>query len=115
MGLILFWVLMGLVVAIVASSKGRSGFAWFLYGVVIWPVALVHAIVMPATAASIETKAMAEGDRRRCPFCAELIKAEAKVCRFCGRELPTAAAGDIAAFLRSASKAHARAAPGGKN
>ncbi len=23
-----------------------------------------------------------------CPFCAELILPEAKVCRFCGRELP---------------------------
>lgn len=29
-----------------------------------------------------------DGDTRKCPFCAELIKAEAKVCRFCGRELP---------------------------
>jgi len=27
---------------------------------------------------------------RVCPFCAETIKAQAKVCRFCGRELPPA-------------------------
>lgn len=27
---------------------------------------------------------------RVCPFCAETIKADAKVCRFCGRELPAA-------------------------
>lgn len=27
------------------------------------------------------------GDSKKCPHCAELIKAEANVCRFCGREV----------------------------
>ena len=26
---------------------------------------------------------------KKCPFCAEIIKVEAKVCKHCGRELPT--------------------------
>jgi len=30
------------------------------------------------------------GDSRKCPFCAELIKREAVVCRFCGRDVPVA-------------------------
>jgi hypothetical protein len=30
----------------------------------------------------------ADGPTRVCPFCAETIKQAAKVCRFCGRDLP---------------------------
>jgi hypothetical protein len=29
-----------------------------------------------------------DGPTKQCPFCAETIKQAAKVCRFCGRELP---------------------------
>ena len=31
---------------------------------------------------------LVEGLTKECPFCAEIIKAKAKVCRFCNRELP---------------------------
>ncbi len=33
-----------------------------------------------------------DGPSKVCPFCAETIKEAAKVCRFCGRELPAGAA-----------------------
>lgn len=33
-----------------------------------------------------------DGRTKRCPFCAETIKQAAKVCRFCGRELPVSPA-----------------------
>lgn len=78
---------MGLVTALVASSKGKHAGLWFIYGFLIWPVALTHAIVSPPNVKQQETAALARGDTRKCPFCAELIKSEAIVCRYCNRDV----------------------------
>lgn len=42
MGVVVFWIVMALVVAVIAGTKGRNGFGWFFYGLAIWPVALAH-------------------------------------------------------------------------
>ena len=89
MEILLLWIVMGVVVAIIASSKGKSGFSWFIYGVIIWPVALVHILVTSATPESIEEKAAAEG-RTPCPHCAELISRKAKICPHCQRDVNSA-------------------------
>ncbi len=43
------------------------------------PFAFIHALFLKETAMAI--------GRTKCPFCAEVIRVEAKVCRFCGRDL----------------------------
>jgi hypothetical protein len=64
----LFWFVMALVVAVIASTKGRSGFGWFFYGLLIWPVALAHVAFIrrldaPAPAAEARADAPAEPDQ----------------------------------------------------
>jgi energy-coupling factor transporter transmembrane protein EcfT len=65
----------GLIVGIIAKLKSRGFWIWWLYGFLIFPIALIHVIFV-------------SNGKPRCPHCAERIHKEAKVCRFCGRDIP---------------------------
>jgi len=45
MALVVFWLIMAIIVAMVAKSRGRDAIGWFFYGLLIWPIALVHALL----------------------------------------------------------------------
>lgn len=87
MTLFVLWLVGGLVVALIASSKGRNGCGWFIYGFLLWPIALVHILVSPPNRKVMESRALESGELKRCPHCAELIRADANVCRYCGRDV----------------------------
>lgn len=40
--LVYVFAVMGSLVAVIAQAKGRSPGLWLVYGVLLWPVALVH-------------------------------------------------------------------------
>ncbi len=72
----------GLVGALITSSK-QGGCAGFLLGFLFGPIGILIAAVM-ANQSQIRQDTNL---RYPCPYCAELILRDAKVCRFCGRDV----------------------------
>lgn len=79
----------GIIPGSIAFHKGRDFFLWWAYGILFFIVALPHALLIGHEEKSLEAKQLSDG-MRKCPSCAELVKKEAVVCRFCQRDLPPA-------------------------
>ena len=73
--LILVGLIISIIPALVASSKGREFFLWYIYGLFLFPFALIHAIV-------IKPNELANG-MTKCRSCASVISEEAKICPSC--------------------------------
>lgn len=78
----------GALTALVADRKGKDPLTWFIYGAALFIFAFPAILIMSPNEKVLDRRAVEHGDKRACPFCAELIKKEARVCRFCNRELP---------------------------
>jgi hypothetical protein len=85
--LVIFWLLCALAAAAIYHNKGRAAIVAFIVGVLMGPIAVLLALASSIDKSGLERQKLADG-MQKCPFCAEFIKVEAVVCRYCGRDLP---------------------------
>jgi hypothetical protein len=84
MTIFLFWVIFSILVSVYAGKKGRSGGGFFLLSLLLSPLIgfLIALLVQPRR----ERIALQAG-MKKCQHCAEFVRAEAKICRYCQREI----------------------------
>lgn len=88
---LLILIICGIASGIIASGKGRSGFGWFLIGFLFGPIGFLASLIVSKEQRAPQVSQGVGSDTRTCPHCAETVKRQAKVCRYCGGELPEVA------------------------
>ncbi len=85
---VIFWAaILGFIPGKIAQKKGHSFGSWWLFGALLFIIALPMALLLTPNAMKLESDELKSGGKR-CPYCAEVIKAEAVVCRHCHRDVP---------------------------
>lgn len=86
---ILIWLGFAIATGVVGASKGRSGFGWFLLGLLFSFFALIVVACMPSRHGNSGTlpvhfpDAPTPDTHIKCPDCKELVLRDARVCKHC--------------------------------
>jgi len=103
---VIVWVICAFIGMGIGKSKGKGG-AGFALGLFLGPIGIIIIAVMKEDTVAVESAAIASGGSRKCPYCAELVKAEALICKHCGKELPVVEKPALSAAEWECAKCHA--------
>lgn len=89
MELVILWLALSFLAGYLADRKGRSFVGYCLIAFFLSPlIGLLAAAIATPNQPRLEAAQISAGAMRKCPHCAEPVRAEAKICRYCQHELP---------------------------
>jgi uncharacterized C2H2 Zn-finger protein len=87
---VLAWLLFGVVSAVVARKKGRSGCVWFGLGVLLGPFGLLLAFAASPGEGQVIAPSEPPSPLKKCPSCGELMRQDEARCRSCDEKAASA-------------------------
>jgi phosphotransferase system glucose/maltose/N-acetylglucosamine-specific IIC component len=84
MEVFVIWFMVSVAVGILASNRGRSGFGWFVFSIVLSPLlGLLFVLVLNKQIESQLSDKPTPQTHVRCPECRELVLRDARKCKHC--------------------------------